>query len=277
MAQETAGEIDRHFNDEDSRWVRHSGTGRVLVFFHGLLSDGDRAWATRDSDWMDLIQEDPAFEGYDLFLANWYTSLLSADYDLNDSADSVLWDLSKPKAGQEPVLASGRIVMVCHSMGGLVARLLLVRSPEILASSQVSVLTLGTPARGAAVADLVAPLARSIGQEQLLDIRTDSDKLDELHVLFKALVEAHPTSLDGREFVESELLPARGRVKRFLHRWRLTPRPLVPLEAQGGYFGKPVVLAGTNHRTISRPDSLTHVSHVALKAFVADRCGTAED
>ncbi|MFH6781976.1 MULTISPECIES: alpha/beta fold hydrolase [Methylobacterium] len=68
--------------------------------------------------------------------------------------------------------AGGRIVLVGHSMGGLVARHLAAADPDLAAG----LVMLGTPNRGSEAADLVSTfrLGRALFGPALLDLRTDA-------------------------------------------------------------------------------------------------------
>ncbi len=266
---DVASEIDLQINERESFWARCDETGLSLVFVHGLLSDASRAWSTRNSSWITIAQNEPIFAGMDIFVANWYSTILAQGWALDDSTDALSWDVEKWLQGHPPLAQSRDIVFVGHSMGGLLVRRMLVRNPGWLAEKRIGVVTLGTPARGAYLADLVGPLAAGMDQRQVLDIQRESLALEELHEEFGALVSASGGALLGAEFVESHLLVPKSRFFQAVEAFLPWPQPVVVLGSQGGYFGPPTVLPNTNHRSISRPTSARHPSHRALCRFVA--------
>lgn len=262
--------LDETFNAPPSRWERFTGSSRVLVFIHGLLSEGERAWSSKEADWIDLVSSDPQFAGFDIFLAEWYSTLLSGETDLLKSADSLAADLSREVGGNRAALKADHIVFICHSMGGLVARQAVVRRPDLFGGKQVTLLSFGTPAKGVSLAMRLERIAQAAGHHQVLTLKSGSPTLIALHEAFSELVQRSKGRITGAEFVESHLVAPRYKLVRLLDSHLIRPKPLVGMDSQGGYFGQPVLLHGTDHHSISRPDSITHPSHQAIKNFLAE-------
>ncbi len=262
--------LDQTFNAPPSRWERFSGSDKVLVFIHGLLSEGERAWSSKEADWIELVANDPQFTSCDIFLAEWYSTLLSGETDLLSSADSLAQDLSREINGNRPALSASHIIFICHSMGGLVARQALVRRPDLFKDKQITLLTFGTPAKGVSLAVKLERIAQAAGHHQVLALKSDSPPLTALHQDFADLAAGSKGRITGAEFVESHLVAPRYKLVRLLDSHLIRPQPLVGMDSQGGYFGQPRLLFGTDHRSISRPDSISHPSHQALKDFLAE-------
>ena len=220
---------------------------------------------------MNIVMADPTFDGFDVMRAEWYTTLLSGDSGLDDGAHELARCLSSPLDGLPPALATRQLVFVCHSMGGLVVRQALVQHPELTRGREISVLTYGTPAKGVALADRLDDVARALGHRQLLDLSHSSPVLAGLHERFTELVQGGKAQIDGLELVESDLVVPPVAVRRLARRFMPHSPPVVGVETQGGYFGPPVVLPWTDHRSISRPTSPRHPSHTALRRFVRSR------
>lgn len=267
--------LDERFNAPPSRWERFTGSSKVLVFVHGLLSEGHRAWSSKHADWIDLLSSDTQFTSYDIFLAEWYSTILSGETDLLKSADTFALSLSEHVGGNRPVIAADHIVFVCHSMGGLVARQALVRRPDLFAGKSVTLLTFGTPAKGVSLAVKLEKIAQAAGHHQVLALKSDSPILTALHEDFSELVARSKGRISGAEFVESHLIAPRNKLIRMLDSHLIRPHPLVGMSSQGGYFGKPQLLKATDHNSISRPDSVTHPSHQALKTFFSQQLPSA--
>lgn len=279
LAWKGAKTLDRAINDQPSSWKRFEGSDHVLVFVHGLLSEGDRAWSGRNADWPQLCAEDDRLTSFDIFQAEWYTSLLATEFDLVVSAEALLRDLNRFVESRRPVIESQRIVFICHSMGGLVVRQMLVSHPQSFANHRVSVLSFGTPALGVEIVNRLEGLISTVGHRQAAELKLDNPRLEALHNDFAALIkETHPR-IDGAEFVESHLLVPTLKVHQWADDHLPSPPPLVGMESQGSYFGPPKLLEVTDHRTISRPDGPDHPSHKALTDFLSASAlgGIADD
>jgi pimeloyl-ACP methyl ester carboxylesterase len=269
--------LDETFNAPPSRWERFTGSGQVLVFIHGLLSEGERAWSSKEADWIDLVAGDQQLADFDIFLAEWYSTLLSGETDLLKSADSLAHDLSRQVNGHRPVIEADHIVFICHSMGGLVARQALVRRPDIFGGKKVTILSFGTPAKGVSLAVRLERVAQAAGHHQVLTLKSGSPILMALHDDFAELIQRSEGRIRGAEYVESHLVAPRYKLVRLLDSHLIRPKPLVGMNSQGGYFGQPVLLNGTDHRSISRPDSITHPSHQALRSFLSKQLAAAQE
>lgn len=268
-----AQKLDAAMNERVPEWARNEGRPSVIVFVHGLLGENERAWRSPRSDWVEIVLADPDLADFDVLRAEWYTTLLSGEFDLHDCADQLALHLSSPVGGNSPALSARRLLFVCHSMGGLVVRQALVNCPELTHDRTVSVLSYGTPARGVELADRFEDVARVFGQKQVLDLSQSSPVLAALHERFSALARLSPPAVDGLELVESDLLVPPPGVLRAVRRFLPHTPPIVGVESQGGYFGPPVVLPWTDHRSISRPTSARHPSHASLRRFVKARMG----
>jgi pimeloyl-ACP methyl ester carboxylesterase len=110
--------------------AEHSEVPGSVVFIHGILSESEGCFA----EMRRAFKEDERFAHYDL---------LSFDYDYNDAMEKSAAYLTQYLKTN---IKSGPVFLVCHSMGGLVARLC-VLSGEV--SDIKRVVMLGTPNFGA--------------------------------------------------------------------------------------------------------------------------------
>lgn len=258
--------LDKEFNSPESRWTRNPGSPKSLVFVHGLLSEAPRAWRTKRSNWPDIIDSDPTFAGWNILLANWYSTVFSEHHDIVSEANRLydfLMQQLPTEEGQEQT-----IVFVCHSLGGILVRQMLVAHPDMLQRAQIGLLTLSTPAKGSKLASVLAGISARLRHSQALALRIESETLPPLDVAFKALVAGHPDRLVGMELVESHSIGPRTKLLKRLSAWSLLPKPLVGVESQGAYFGPPVIVPDTDHASISRPLSVDSPVHQLLQRFV---------
>jgi len=130
---------------ENNVWYSYTGSDTVIIFLHGIFSDSRGCWlyeapskrakstsllqpvpAANTVYWPELVRTDPAFKGVDIFLAGFYTSIESHDYDLVQCALEVYEALNMARApAAEAVMAKDNLIFLGHSTGGIVARYVL--------------------------------------------------------------------------------------------------------------------------------------------------------
>lgn len=81
-------------------WLRNHSSNTVVVFLHGLMSDSEKCWLNPNGNiyWPDLLIGDARFNGIDIYMASFFTSIDSNDYSIQDCADEVISDLSQTDA-----------------------------------------------------------------------------------------------------------------------------------------------------------------------------------
>lgn len=125
--------------------VRSKGGKRALVFVHGFTGDQDDTWGSFPM----LMGSELTGGDWDIYTLGYDSSFLpdlggiwSADPDLPIIAKQYLTEL-----GMMPLSAYSELVLVAHSMGGLVAQYALVKSAPLRARVKQLVL-FGTPSGG---------------------------------------------------------------------------------------------------------------------------------
>ena len=108
----------------------HSDT--AFVFVHGILSDSRSCWYYEDRDdeskscyWPELVLEDPRLDKPSIFLGGYYTAIDSGPYEIRNCASELYRAIRRDDDDPElrpPVMEKERIVFICHSTGGIVAR-----------------------------------------------------------------------------------------------------------------------------------------------------------
>lgn len=255
--------LDKEFNDPDSHWERDTGSPKVIIFVHGLFSESPRAWSSKDAYWPDLLKEDPGFEGWDILMANWYSTFLSAEHNIERVAKSLDEELRK-------FLGDGReeIVFVCHSLGGVVVRQILVANPWWVNDHKIGLFTLSTPVRGARLASKLAKVAETFHHAQALDLQLGSEALLRIEADFRLLRETHPGKVTGKELFESHGIAPRNKALKLLDSVSLLPKALVGRETQGNTFGPAEEVPGTDHNSISRPPDQSATVYRRLAEFI---------
>lgn len=259
---------DRLISTDQSRWVRNSNRDTVIVFVHGFLSQGEKAWSTKSSDWFDIIQADKSFDQCDLYQAEWYTTAFSASYDLEDAAKILASDLATPTQKLKPVWDYPNIVFVGHSMGGILFRKVLIDHADHLEEAQITCLTLSTPALGVLATDPLLKFKWLPRNALLNELQPTNSQLNQIHQHFLELCKSRPETLTGLELHESHLVAPRISQLADAYSYFGHPAGLVSAESQGHYFGPPVEVPNSDHRSISRPTSPDSPVHQYLTKLV---------
>jgi hypothetical protein len=93
--------------------IRQPSSDIIVIFIHGILSDGEQAWMNAaGKTWPRLLADEASLEQVGIFSFSFRSDLFSKNYSVGDIVDSIreffnlddLWDYKK-------------IVFVCHSMG----------------------------------------------------------------------------------------------------------------------------------------------------------------
>lgn len=257
--------IDREFQMIPSKWIRDQKQENLIVFVHGLLSEGDRAWQSSKARWFDIVTSDDSLSEWDVLCGEWYTTAFSGEHDVKDAANKLMSELSNPLGTDHaPALDRKKIIFVCHSMGGLVVRKMLIDNPQILEGRFVSCYTLSTPAYGVKLPNLVrSPL---LPRNALVDdLEPTDEELLAIDHQFRQLVQDNPDSLTGLEAYEEFMVAPRLGFLVPVYEWIWAPAPLVSKKSQGSYFGTPVLIKDSDHRSISRPANPSAQVHQILK------------
>jgi pimeloyl-ACP methyl ester carboxylesterase len=130
--------------------------GTVVIFIHGVMSDAD-AWRNANGTyWPSLLTEDPRMRGVGVYIFEYETGLFSGTYRINDAVDALTNHLRLDR-----VLTAQRLVFVCHSMGGIVARRYLEHEGRDLldAKIEVGLFLVASPSLGSEYATFLSPLS----------------------------------------------------------------------------------------------------------------------
>jgi predicted outer membrane repeat protein len=183
----------------------HTGSDKpVILFVHGLGGEAYETWNQADSSFMQLMARDPAFADY---------GIVSVQYP-----SSVFWrrpsiqQLSK-KFGEclkEKFPKSSHIVIVAHSLGGIVARQGLILSELPKRPHQfVTLITLASPFQGSELSNFTAGLAATgISSRQLSGLGVDSELLDVFESNWTTFIQSCGPQI--RQFAASEGRPIAG-------------------------------------------------------------------
>jgi pimeloyl-ACP methyl ester carboxylesterase len=256
---------------EDTRWHQFRETDAVIVFVHGVLSSSDSCWfnPTSGAFWPELVSKDEAFSDSSVFLAGYHTGVYSGDYSVADCARELLGNLLRPIDPGGAPLHHQRITLICHSLGGVVARYMLERWREQFKDKAIGLILLASPSLGSLYANRLANVIRLMHHKTGRQLKWTSDDLVDLDRRFRDLVkERLIPGLDGLEAVE--------------HRFPLGPLiirtwlpPIVDVASGARYFGDVIRVAGTDHFSIAKPDRESHRSHLVVRDFYTNFASSA--
>ncbi|HEV7390519.1 MAG TPA: alpha/beta fold hydrolase [Burkholderiales bacterium] len=252
---------------QNNVWFSYNESNTVLVFLHGIFSDSSSCWTHEDPVdparsiyWPELVRSDARFGNPSIFLAGYYTALDAGPYEVRNCADEVFRALGREDPDGRPgPLHKDRIVFVCHSTGGIVARYLLEANEASFADKEIGLVLIASPSYGDSWANRLDWLAKFYNQQLGIQLQWGSWSLRDLDARFRDLVDQRRLRIRGVEAYENHFI---------FHRPWLPDKKVVVTEASAGrYFGAPVLLRNTNHFTAVKPDSKYHPAHELLVDF----------
>jgi hypothetical protein len=241
----------------DSKWISKPKSDTSVVFLHGILSDSITCWTVGDAYWPDIVARDEQLKGVGLYVFSYRSDAFSANYSLGDAVEELNAYLEL-----DGVISSPKLVFVCHSMGGIVARQFIVtrQSTLIEKRTRIGLFLVASPSLGSGYANLVSTLARALGNSQADALRFADNNtwLNDLDRNFLNLKESGKLSLHGQELVEDQffIMPA------------LFRRPVVQAFSGAHYFGEALKIPFSDHFTIAKPSGADAIQHRLLQRFV---------
>jgi hypothetical protein len=117
-------------------WIKKPADGSATsVFLHGVLSSGEACWRHANGTfWPELLAREEAVAEAGVYVFTYKTGFFSGTYSLGDVVDAL-----KEHMHLDHVMKSRRIVFVCHSMGGIVARRFVVQQAAELIKQRKSI------------------------------------------------------------------------------------------------------------------------------------------
>ncbi|OAF00682.1 hypothetical protein AYJ54_31040 [Bradyrhizobium centrolobii] len=198
---------------EPDVFVKRKGTDKIVVFVHGILGDAQGTFTneTTQAYWPRLVAEDPDMDSFDILAIN-YDAALTSKMSIEQIATVVRTTLEDHRVFDD----YNEIYFVCHSMGGLVVKRMLIdlwQARSAFLEQQVSgIVFISTPAKGANGANYLELLARLGGVRPLVDLRTYdvNTYLQILENQWKDYVDRGRRDRVPRVFVAYETQPTHG-------------------------------------------------------------------
>jgi pimeloyl-ACP methyl ester carboxylesterase len=245
------------------RWLREPSGGTVVIFLHGLFSSTDTAWRSRTAFWPDLLRDEESLKDAGIYLFDYETTLSSGTYSAADATHALNAYFDIHNLWKHPYLA-----FVAHSMGGIIARYLLVsRQQQFIANGiKCAFFLVASPSLGSNYASVATNLGL-IHNVQLDGLKFSETNvwLNELDTNFRNLRDGGKPVIVGCELGEAEPI--------FLSRFLLPPRRIVMPASAYRYFGDPLVVPGSDHISIAKPADRNSLQHQLLVKFVSGTPG----
>jgi pimeloyl-ACP methyl ester carboxylesterase len=185
------------------------------------------------------------------------STIFSGTYRLGDVVDAL-----KEQMRLDKIFDCHTIIFVAHSMGGIVARKLIVsRMADFQARGiRIGLFLVASPSLGSHYANLLEPLARAMNHthaDALCFSQTNSWLMD-LDREFINLKESDTLELIGKELIEDQFLFLKGLIR----------RQVVEPPSGAKYFGEAIKIPGSDHSSIAKPESAEALQHRLLIDFI---------
>jgi len=142
--------VPRGSTDQNA-WYRKYDGDVVLVFVHGIRSNSATCWRTdqpgKDGTrpyWPDLIAHDRRFDGISIYLGGYYADIDSTFLGIPQVSIVLYNALLREEQGRS-VLEFKTIIFVCHSMGGIIVRNILVNHSAAFEAKRVGLILIASP------------------------------------------------------------------------------------------------------------------------------------
>jgi biotin-[acetyl-CoA-carboxylase] ligase BirA-like protein len=244
----------------NGKWIRKTQCHSAAIFVHGILSDGDACWRNENGTyWPDLLKDEEDLKDLGIYVYTYQTNIFSGTYRLGDVVDDL-----KERMRYGGLFNKKTLVFVCHSMGGIIVRKLIVERIVDFIDKRIDVglFLVASPSLGSAYATWISPLATMLGHTQAEALRfTQSNSwLNDLDKEFQNMKEASCFKLRGKELVEDK----------FVILGKLWRKQVVEPFSGARYFGEQQKIPGSDHFSISKPKDTDAIQHQALCYFVRE-------
>lgn len=243
-------------------WIKKPADGATtsVVFVHGVLSSGEACWRHANGTfWPELLAREEAAAYAGVYVFTYKTGFFSGTYSLGDVVDAL-----KEHMRLDGVMNSRRIVFVCHSMGGIVARRFVVqRAAELIENRKsIGLFLVASPSLGSGYANWLGPLARFFEHTQADALRFEQTNtwLMDLDRDFQNLKESERLPMNGKELVEDT----------FVVLTKLLRRQVVQPFSGARYFGEAYKVPDSDHFTIAKVEGPSAVQHRMLVQFLSE-------
>ena len=135
---------------------------RLVIFIHGIFGDGIGTWTHSSGvSWLSLLVQDSRFKEYGIYLVTYPTPKVERASGIEEIANGVLLELEDQRIFER----YNEIYLIGHSMGGLIAKRILVDLNRVTQIDKLrrvkAVFYISTPAQGAPLAEVGSWLSKN--------------------------------------------------------------------------------------------------------------------
>jgi pimeloyl-ACP methyl ester carboxylesterase len=254
---------------KNNYWYKYTDSDTAIVFVHGIFGNSSETWryhnnkdSSRDMYWPKMISEDSRFGNVSIYLGGYATSFDSGKYGAPE-ASKELWNALSTNnyvQNEKPVLEKDKIVFVCHSTGGIIARHALVHHREAFKDKAIGLVLIASPSYGSKWANNLNAIINFYDNDLAKILKEDSDFLEQLDDDFKDMKDANLLPyLVGSEALEHHFI---------IHHWLWPDDEVLVSKSSGGrYFSAPEILPNTDHFSTVKPNDLDHPGYRFLSNF----------
>jgi hypothetical protein len=242
-------------------WVRKPTNDLTVIFVHGFNSS-EECWLNSNKVyWPELLKSENDFLSVGIYVFSYRTNISSGYYSLGDVVDSLKEYLELDK-----VINFSKVIFICHSMGGIVARRFLVKQKMNLMScglKEVGLFLVASPSLGSDYANMLSPIAKLTGHTQADALKFSQENiwLNDLDKDFIDLKEGGLLKIKGKELIEDRPI--------ILKNWLFKKQIVEPFSG-AKYFKDSFKVPDSDHFTIARPESSESIQHRLLCNFIGN-------
>ena len=235
----------------NNKWHAYNESDTVFVFIHGFLSDSNECWRNKSGDayFPELINSEE-FDNPSVFLAGYHTGAFEDNFDINQCAMQLQRNLSLQIEGKRAPLDFKRIIFICHSLGGIVSRILFCKIFNFLKGKKIGFALIASPSLGSSYADNLAFFSTLFGNEVAKQLKNSNELLMKLDKDFIELI----NSCSDFELTGVEACEQYGPVRfKWFPFFKL--KPIVDSVSGSRYFNEKHIIPKTDHFSIAKPES----------------------
>ncbi|MCE9593040.1 MAG: N-acetylmuramoyl-L-alanine amidase [Planctomycetes bacterium] len=247
-------------------WYARPDAGRpIVLFLHGIGGDAVETWrpdAANDGaaplTFMELLANDPEMSKFAIGAVNYDTTIVGGSHSLTEIAKELAREFDRNFS------ADNNLIIVAHSLGGVVTRLALSLSGLRDRDHQfVTLISLSSPFAGSELPKLARPL-KTLGlpSRQLKALEPLSDALEIDQELWTKLLASHDNRIQQFAAAETRKIPG---------------MPILVVDPSSSKFGVVETScydAPDDHISIAKPRSLQDGIGQQVKKWILDSFGS---
>jgi hypothetical protein len=237
-----------------SHYERGPVKDRVIVFVHGIFGDANSTWTSPGGNyWPKLILSDSAFDGFDVYVANYESPVRGNTM----TVDEVVTSLNSILTSDGIFEKHREVVFVCHSLGGIVIQQSLITFREH-ANKVPYIYFFSVPEEGSQI----ATLGKLFSSDPLLE------------ALFHGNENGYLLTL------ENQWKAAHFKIHRYCAYEKKTLKGFLVVDRLSATRNcdDPAIPINEDHLGIVKPDNARHASYIAFRnAVVANLKTSAVD